>query len=125
MIRSAAAALASACGPTVADGTIVPTAGKHLPSPPKFTGDKGEGKVTINAWSLHFLEWCTLYSVPAHKRVAHAILTLEGPAIESWYSCKQQLVLDGRNPYDWDVFQADMVSKYANVSPDLFLRSCP
>ena len=123
LIRSAAAALASARGPTVADGTVVPTPCKHPPSPPKFTGDKGEGKVTINAWLLHFLEWCTLYSVPAHNRVAHAILALEGPAVESWYSHKQQLVLDGRNPYDWDVFRADMVSKYADVSPDPFVRS--
>ena len=116
----AAAARAPAPVASEANGTI---SGKHPPAPPKYSGDKGDGRVSINAWLLHFVEWCTLYSVPAHRRVAYAILALEGAAVETWYSRKQQLELEGKDPYDWDTFRSDMISKYADVSPDLFVRS--
>ena len=98
-------------------------AGKHPPAPPKFSGIQGDDKVSIKAWLLHFLEWCNLYSVPTSKWVAHAILALEGPAIETWYSRKQLLISEGKDPHCWETFKADMISKYAEVSPDLFVRN--
>ena len=98
-------------------------ADKHPPAPPKFNGDKGDGKVSFNAWLLHFLDWCALHSVPTSRRVAYAVQALEASAVEAWYPRKQQLELDGKEPYNWDTFRADMIGKYADVSPDLFVRS--
>jgi hypothetical protein len=123
-IAAQSAGIAAQPAATSADPPIVgASGGKHPPPPPKYNGDKGEGKVSINAWLLHFLEWCNLYSVPTSKWVAHAILALEGAAIETWYSRKQQLLLEGKDPNCWATFKADMISKYAEVSPDLFVRS--
>ena len=98
-------------------------AGKHPPPPPKFNGDKGDSKVSINAWLLHLLDWCALHSVAPSRRVAHAVQALEGFAVEDCYPRKQQLLLDGKDPDNWDTFRADMISNYADVSPDLFVCS--
>ena len=92
--RTVAAALAAVqAPPTVptnpaSDSNI---AGKPSPAPPKFYGDKGDGKVSINAWLLHFLDWCALHSIFTSWRVAYAVQALEGSAVQAWYPRKQQL----------------------------------
>ena len=85
--RSLEAALAAQAPPTVFTNPASNSniAGKHPPPPPKFNGDKGDSKVSINAWLLHFLDWCALHSVAPSKRVAYAVQALEGSAVEDWY----------------------------------------
>ena len=93
-------ALAAQAPPTVSanpasDSNI---AGKHLPPPPKFNGDKEDRKVSINAWLLHFLDWCALHRVTPSMRVSYAVQAIEGSAVQDWYPRKHQLLLDGKRP---------------------------
>ena len=64
-----------------------------------------------------------MHSVLTSRRVAYALQALEGSAVEAWYPRKQQLELDGKEPYNWDTVRAKMTSKYADVSPDMVVCS--
>ena len=97
--------------------------GKHPPSPPKFNGVRGPGKLTIEAWLLQFIDWCSLHSVPAHKRVSYAVQALEGDAVQNLYNLKRVMLADGRDPDSWDIFKAGMIAGYAEVSPDIYVRT--
>lgn len=57
--------------------------GKSPPSPPKYNGCKGIGKLSVEVWLMQFLDWCTLHSVPASRRIFHAIQALEGDAVQN------------------------------------------
>ena len=95
--------------------------GKNPPSPPKFNGVRGSGKLTIESWLLQFID--CLYSVPAHKRVSYAVQALEGDAVQNFYNLKRVMLADGRDPDSWDIFKAGMIAGYAEVSPDIYVRT--
>ena len=58
--------------------------GKNPPSPPNFIGTRGPGKLIIEAWLLQFIDWCSLYNVPAHKRVSYTVHALEGDVVQTF-----------------------------------------
>ena len=96
---------------------------KHPSSPPKFNGTKGSGRLTIEAWLLQFVDWCDLHAIPAPKRVLYAIQALEGEAVQNWYNLKRVLLADNKDPNNWDTFKSGMLAGYAEVSPDIYVRT--
>ena len=59
----------------------------------------------------------------AHKRVSYAVQALEGDAVQNSYNLKRVMLADGRDPHNWDTFKAGMIAGYAEVSPDIYVRT--
>ncbi len=97
--------------------------GKNPPSAPKFNGVKGPGKLTVEAWLLQYVDWCELHNVPAAKRVSYAIQALEGDAVQNWYNLKRGLLAEDKDPHSWVIFRSGMIAGYAEVSPDIYVRT--
>jgi len=97
--------------------------GKNPPSAPKFSSVKGPGKLTVEAWLLQYVDWCELHNVPAVKRVSYAIQALEGDAIQNWYNLKRGLLAEDKDPHSWGTFRSGMIAGYAEVSPDIYVRT--
>ena len=67
------------------------------PSPPKYNGSKGPGKLSVEACLMQFLDRCELHSVRVQRRVCHAVQALEGDALQIYHNLMHP---DGRNPDD-------------------------
>ena len=116
------ARLDQVAGGVPASATVEPS-GKTPRNPPRYNSLKGAGRLTVDAWLLQFVDWCTLYAVPMHQRVSYAIQALEGDAVQNWYNLKRVMIAEGKDPDVWDAFRAGMIAGYAEVSPDIYVRT--
>ena len=55
-----------------------PSGKLRLPSPPTFSGVRGDGKLAVDIWLMQSLDWCELAHVALDKRVQCAVQCLEG-----------------------------------------------
>ena len=98
--------------------------GKHnVPSPPKFSGVRGDGKLPDDIWLMQLSDWCEYIQIALPKRVGCAVQCLEGQAVQNWYNLRRQLESDGADVSDWQIFRNAMIKQYADVSPDISVRN--
>lgn len=96
----------------------------NLPSSPKFSGVRGEGKLTVDIWLMQYLVWCEFTPVPLNKRVICAVQCLEGQAVQNWYNLRRQVAADGANVESWQISNSAMIKQYADVGPDHRIFQC-
>ena len=94
-----------------------PSGKLRLPSPPTFSGVRGDGKLTVDIWLMQFLDWCELAHIALDKGVQCAVQCLEGQSVQNWYNLERQLIANGASVDSWDTFQKAMIKQCADISP--------
>ena len=92
-------------------------AGK-VPCPaPRFSGERGRGKLTAEQWINQFESWLMLKRLSPVDGLCIAELSLEGEAVGTWYHIKQQMAAQGKAVLDWFQFKTAMLGQYSVVAP--------
>lgn len=104
--------------------TVVPAAAAAPPLPrvkaPSFDGDQAGMKFAT--WLEKFNSWADGCKVPICNRLFYATQSLQRDAAEQWSLLKRQLLIDGKDPTDWDTICTASLKKYRETSSNMVLR---